>query len=146
MREQQHVNFWTPWDWIANNTLDCNVCRCGGPILNVSNLVDITVSLNIGLLFFMWIPWKMVFWRFRRRCLVVVQCITVGLCMHWESLLMAKEMSRRINERYWRMPIMQCYSVLSTTVVPYAKWSEVLVDWVLETSFEPSIIVLCSRS
>ncbi|KAI5441129.1 hypothetical protein KIW84_010550 [Lathyrus oleraceus] len=43
--------------------------------------------------------------------LSAVQCVILGFCMNWTSLLVLKAMSGRVRLKYWRLPTRARYSV-----------------------------------
>ena len=77
--------------------------------------------------------------------LVVVQWFVVDLCINYESLLTAKEISGRVKEMYWRLPMILWNSDLSTAAVPSTSWRDWVVERGVETSFS-LLILMWSKS
>ena len=66
----------------------------------------------------------------------------VGLCMNYESLLIANVVSGLVRQRYCKAPIIFLYSSIIVAVVPSDSLNETEVDSGVEDSLTPDIFVL----
>lgn len=116
-------------------------------LLKIASPINIEkVVRACGPNFLRWMPWKMVCLRYWRGTFVAVQWVWVGLCMNYESLLIAKDMFECVNERYWRLSIILQNYLLSTEGVPSNKWRGWLVERGVQTSLAPLMLVRDSIS
>ena len=78
--------------------------------------------------------------------MIVVQLFVVGLCINWECLLIANEMSGLDKEKYWSLPIILRKLELSTEALPSINLRNWVIDRAVETSFAPLMLVCAKRS
>lgn len=93
-----------------------------------------------------WILLKMVCLKYRGNLFAIAQSVVVGLCINWDNLFTAKEISRCVSGRYCKAPMILLNYVLSTEDVPSISLREVLVDSRLVTSFVPCMLVFVNKS
>ena len=91
-------------------------------------------------------PWKIVCFKYQSNRFAAVKCVVVGLCINWDSLLTAKEMSGWVRDKYCRAPIILLYSLLSTEDVPLRSLSTVVVDNGVITALAPCIFSFINKS
>jgi len=137
--------FWTPRNRIR--TKKTYVCRSRFLIVKLptQSTSEYVVSME-GELLRMWIPWKMVCFKYRSNRFAADQWVVVGLCMNWDNLFTTKKMLKCVRDKYCKTPMTVLNFVLSIEDVPSSSLSAVLIHSEVVTSFTSCMLIFVNKS